>query len=213
MLLNTNNKYLILSSQFADKPRSFCFRGLAGKDDRVHLYTVAQDRGTSNETAMELYNDIKESNVPTSRGEWQRRGHRIEIVSAFYTDCRPYLRGGEKVFLIINPGKSSLFCSLTIVRSSFPHLLSHSHVGAHSNRCTVIRPNTGRYTESKQSIREKLMDGKLTPGVGVNEAMRIWKKEFELADISSHEEYQFSCKGRHQEVGLFITCPPLFFTD
>lgn len=194
-------QHFSLISQFVDEPRSFCFRGLAGKDDRVHLYTVAQDRGTSPETAMELFNDAKEDNVPSSRGGWQGRGQGIEIVSGFYSDSRPYLRGGEKVFLIINPGKSSTtscacffsFSSLTILFSS----------GAHSNRCTVVRPNSGRYTEEKKSIRTKLVEGRLTAGVGVNEAMRIWKKEFELGDIPANEEYQFSCKGRHQQVCLF----------
>ena len=47
------------------------------------------------------------------------------------------------------------------------------------------------------------MNGQLTSGVSVDQAMTIWKREFDLADIPYSEEYQFSCKGRHQEVSLF----------
>jgi len=97
------------SLEFVGKPRTFCFRGLASKDDRVHLYTVAQDSGTSPETARCLYNEAKDdNNAPTSRGEWQRRGHRMEIVTGFYQDSRDIFRVTPKVFLIINPGKSEL---------------------------------------------------------------------------------------------------------
>jgi hypothetical protein len=75
--------------------------------------------------------------------------------------------------------------------------------GAQSDSCIVIRPNRFRVTESKFNIRQKLMNGQLTSGVSVDQAMTIWKREFDLADIPYSEEYQFSCKGRHQEVSLF----------
>jgi len=163
--------------EFAEKPRKFSFRGLAAKDDSVFVYQVAQDQGTSPETAMELYNDVKDDNVPTSRNEWNRRGQRLEIVSGFYTDSRRYYRVTPKVFLIINPG-------------------------AHSDSCITIRPNVGRRTVDKYAIREKLTGGDLA-SVSINRAMEIWKREFELSDISANENYQFSCPGRHKESYIF----------
>ncbi|KAL7535756.1 hypothetical protein ACHAXR_006716, partial [Thalassiosira sp. AJA248-18] len=166
------------SLEFADKPRVFSFRGLTAKDDRVHLYTVAQDVGTSPGTAMELYNEAKDSNAPTSRNEWNRRGHRLEMVTGFYTDSRGYLKVTPKVFLIINSG-------------------------AHRNSCTVIRPNTVRRTEAKSELRKKLMEGRLAACPDVDEAMAIWNREFELADIPADHEYQFSCTGRHKENFIF----------
>ena len=71
---------------------------------KVHLYKIAQDTGTTPETAMDLYKEAKGQNVPTSRDEWNRRGQRLEIVSGFYSDSRGYLKVTPKVFLIINGG-------------------------------------------------------------------------------------------------------------
>lgn len=45
---------------------------------------------------MELYNEAKGQNLPTTRDEWNRRGERLEIVSGFYLDSRSYLKGKEK---------------------------------------------------------------------------------------------------------------------
>lgn len=95
---------LLLLEQFAGKPRAFTFRGLAAKDDRVYLYKVAQDTGTRPEIALELYNEAKGQNVPTSR-EWNRRAERIEINTGFYLDSRRNIfRVTPKVWLIINGG-------------------------------------------------------------------------------------------------------------
>mmetsp|Transcript_6956 Transcript_6956/g.13000 ORF Transcript_6956/g.13000 Transcript_6956/m.13000 type:complete len:341 (-) Transcript_6956:736-1758(-) len=164
--------------EFADKPRTFSFRGLGAKDDRVFLYKVVQDRGTSTETAMELYNDAKDdASIPASRNEWNRRGQRLQIVSGFYTDSRGFLKVTPKVFLIINPG-------------------------AHSDQCITIRPNVGRRTVSKYDVRKKLMEGNLA-SVGAGQAMKIWKREFELSDIPFDEKYQFSCNGRHMVSYIF----------
>ena len=63
----------------------------------------------------------------------------------------------------------------------------------------MIRPNLRRKTESKYDIRQKLMNGHLA-SVGAEEAMIIWKREFDLANIPASEKYQFSCDGRHKEV-------------
>jgi len=163
--------------EFDGKPRSFTFGGLSAKDDRVHLYKVNQDQGMAPEKAMEMYNDVKDDNVPTSRSEWNRRGHRLEIVSGFYTDSRSYFRVTPKVHLIIN-------------------------TGAQSSQCVVIRPNLGRRTVDKYKVRDKLMAGSLA-SMSVDQAMVIWKREFELADIPANEIYQFSCPGRHMESYIF----------
>ena len=116
---------------------------------------------------MELYNEAKnDANVPTSRNEWIQRGQRLQIVTGFYTDSRSYWKVTPKVFLIINSG-------------------------AQSDTCVTIRPNLGRRTEEKVELRKKMMNGVLAP-VGVEEAMEIWNREFELADISADEVYQAS---------------------
>lgn len=80
-------------------------------------------------------------------------------------------------------------------------------IGADSDSCVIIRPNLNRKTGKKYDIREKLMNGVLA-SVTVDKAMKIWKKEFSLADISSDETYQFSCPGRHKEVRKLTT--PLY---
>lgn len=164
--------------EFPDEPRSFCFRGLDAKDDRVLVYKVAQDQGTSAETAMELYNEAKDdTNVPTSRNGWIGRGQRIDISTGFYVDSRRIWKASPKVFLVINPG-------------------------AQSDGCITIRPNLGRRNMAKGEFRKKLTEGTLT-AVGVDEAMRIWQREFELADIPATEMYQLSCAGRHKESYVF----------
>ena len=167
--------------EFHEKPRTFTFGGVTAKDDKVYLYKVAQDQGTTFETAMELYNDAKNENVPTSTSNsngWQRRGHRIEIKTGFYTDSRSLFRVTPKVFLIINPG-------------------------AHSESCVSIRPNIGRRTWEKVKLREQLMQGNLS-FTSVEDAMETWNREFELADISADENYQFSCAGRVSIQGAFF---------
>ncbi len=117
--LNGNN------IEFPDVPRTFCFRGLAAPDDRVLLYKVAQDQGTSPETAMELYNDAKGDNVPTSRRSWNSRGSRLEVRSGFYVDRRHIYRVTPKVFLIINSGEHA-------VQSEFVYHSFYSHYDLHS---------------------------------------------------------------------------------
>ena len=79
------------SIEFPDEPRSFTFRGLGAKDERVNVFKVAQDRGTAWDTAMELYNGAKTGNAPApaaSRNGWLGRGVRLQIASGFYLDSR-----------------------------------------------------------------------------------------------------------------------------
>jgi hypothetical protein len=140
---------------FADRPRTFCFRGLSEKDERVYVYRVSIDKGVSLETAMELYNEAKETEhpQPASRNGWLGRGVRADIKSGFYVDDRPYLRGGKKVFLVINPGPQSHYC-------------------------VVVRPNTGRTTLSKDIIRNtNLGQNKWRLELNVDRATAIWERE------------------------------------
>jgi len=92
--------------EFDGNPRSFTFRGLEAKDERVLLYKVNQDTGITWETALELFQNAKGQNVPTSRSEWNQRGQKFEIVTSFYMDSRsPSLfKLTPKVWLIINGG-------------------------------------------------------------------------------------------------------------
>lgn len=128
----------------------------------------------------DIYNGAKNDNNPTStnrnRHEWVRRGIRIEIVSGFYVDGRNYGKT-SKVFLWINPG-------------------------AHSDHVVQIRPNTARKWIEKKVVRNWLQNGWFT-STSVNDAQRLWKREFELADIPSGEFYQRSCYGRHKQSYVF----------
>ena len=77
--------------EFDGHPRSFTFRGLAAADERVLLYKVNQDTGVTWETALELFNNAKGQNVPTSRSEWNQRGQRFEIVTGECFDGIPII--------------------------------------------------------------------------------------------------------------------------
>ena len=44
--------------------------------------------------------------------------------------------------------------------------------------------------------------------MSLDHAMPIWKREFDLADISADETYQFSCHGRHINVRCFLVIVP-----
>ncbi len=95
----------------------FCFRGLAAKDERVLLYQANVDSGITFDVAMDLYSEAKRNQPeePRAAGDgWTQRDQSDDIVSGFYQDNRSYLLGGKKVFLYINPGDHSDFC--TVVR-------------------------------------------------------------------------------------------------
>ncbi|KAL7545543.1 hypothetical protein ACHAWF_008893 [Thalassiosira exigua] len=168
------------SIEFPGKPRSFRFQGLSAKEDRCLLYEVQQDQGTSPETAMELYNEVKDnttSNTATTSNGWMGRGRRFEIKSGFYVDRRFFCTVTPKVFLVLTSA-------------------------AQGNSVVTIRPNLGRRTVDYHDIKDKILGGSLG-AVSVTEAMRIWKREFELSDISAHDKYQPSCPGRHKKAYIF----------
>ena len=166
--------------EFVGNPRTFCFRGLDAKDERVHVYQVALDSGFTSEMALNMYNAAKTAEQQRSshrrRNGWLGRGVREEIESGFYLDQRDYLKQnggyGKKVFLVVNPG-------------------------AHNDKCIVVRPNSGRCMMAKHKIRTNLSDENWTHMRNVDDALDVWNKEFDLADCSSSEKYQFSCAGRH----------------
>ncbi len=95
--------------------------------------------------------------------------------------------------------KAHTYLLLFRIASTSHHYLAVPTIGAQSDKCIVIRPNKLRITEPKESIRRKLMNGHWA-SVSVDQAMTIWRREFDLANIPASEEYQFSCPGRHKEV-------------
>lgn len=79
------------SVEFVDKPRSFCFGGVAS----IQVYQVQVDQGLSFEIALEMYNN--------EQGAKQVG----KIKTGFYVQKRLRLDKTSKVFLIINPGRNS----------------------------------------------------------------------------------------------------------
>ena len=171
-------------SVVVEKPRSFCFRGLEAKDERVLLYKVKVDRGMDAETALQLYNEAVASDngvhssvvsIDTPFGVSQ-----VIIKSGFYIDRRNDLEV-PRVFLIINQGGVS-------------------------DKCVVVRPNMGKKTWKNEAVWSTLLHGKyyqLELCSDINQAMAAWKKEFDLADRPESETYQRYCYGRHAESFIF----------
>lgn len=160
-----------------EKPRSFCFRGLEAKDERVLLYKAVVDRGMDSETALNLYNEAKEFDGQTGNvsattstggclGGYQVR----RIHSGFYIDRRDIFKEVPRMFLIINQGRTS-------------------------GKCVVIRPNEGKKLYSKEYVWNKLLNGdacRLSKCTDVTKATETWDREFQLADRPANERYQVS---------------------
>ena len=109
------------------EPRSFCFRGLEAKDERVLLYKVVIDRGMDSDTALSLYEEAKE--YANANSDDNARG----IKTGFYIDKRTDIfKEVPRMFLLINQGNTS-------------------------GRCVVVRPNLGRRIYSEKWVRETLM--------------------------------------------------------
>jgi len=171
-----------------EKPRSFCFRGLEAKDERVLLYKVKLDRGMDAETASQLYKEAVASDTETissatniGAGGFFGVGQVRIIKSGFYIDRRREFKEVPRMFLIINQGRAS-------------------------NKCVVVRPNEGKKTFPKEFVWNKLLHGdacQLTLCTDINQAMVTWKKEFDLADRPENERYQRYCYGRHTESCIF----------
>jgi hypothetical protein len=84
-----------------EKPRSFCFRGLEAKDERLFVYKVSVDRGMSAETARQLYQENYDESRDYGRNQPVRTG--------FYIDNRRTYKV-PRVYLIINQGAASKRC-------------------------------------------------------------------------------------------------------
>lgn len=170
--------------QFQGPPRCFRFRGLDAPDEAVLLYEVRVDSGIPVEIAKGLYDDaMKQDNVHGGGNDgagddaWLSTGRRAQIKTGFYTDNRNFLKKTPKVFLVINQSNVSLDKSLM-----------------------VVRPNLGRrfysVTEVFNSISRKEWKPCRTQAE-IDRALKIWTKEFDLADIPRSDYYQQSCPGRH----------------
>lgn len=167
------------------KPRSFCFRGLEAKDERVLVYKITCDRGMDSEMALKLYDEAKSlenhtDNGPddmTDTGGWFGSGQGHKIKSGFYIDRRSDLfTEVPRMYLIINQGKTS-------------------------SRCVVVRPNEGKKIYTKHWVWNKLLHGvcQLQKCTNIDQAVETWDKEFKLADRPASERYQRYCYGRHED--------------
>mmetsp|Transcript_18695 Transcript_18695/g.40471 ORF Transcript_18695/g.40471 Transcript_18695/m.40471 type:complete len:1753 (+) Transcript_18695:126-5384(+) len=162
-------------SVLIEKPRSFCFRGLEAKDERVLLYKVVVDRGMDSETALKFYEEAKA--FDNEAGNSQATTNRRDVASGFYIDRRQDMfKEVPRMFLIMNQGRTS-------------------------GKCVTVRPNEGKKTYSKEWVWDKLFNGvcRLSRCTDVRQAMETWNREFKLADRPSSERYQRYCYGRHDE--------------
>ena len=109
------------------EPRSFCFRGLEAKDERVLLYKINVDKGMDSDTALRLYEEAKAFDNAT--GNDTTRG----IKTGFYIDKRTDIfKEVPRMFLLVNQGSTS-------------------------SKCVVVRPDMGRRIYSKKWVWESLL--------------------------------------------------------
>ena len=164
---------------------------MAAPDERVLLYRVITDTGIEPKKAKELYEDaIRDSrdvpDDPNIEEGFIGKGRRYAVKTGFYIDDRKNFKKTAKVFLIIQLGDGE-------------HVLS-------------IRPNIGRKTVKSRDIFDQIHGTGLKAKslklcktqASVEKALRIWETEFNMADIPETEDYQFSCRGRHQETTVLV---------
>ena len=104
------------------------------------------------------------------------------VVKGFYIDDRPRWKVTSKVFLIIQ--QSSVTVTKTVL---------------------VVRPNIGRRYRGAVQTRRYIQDNYKFCGNKqmLQRALALWEKEFNLANIASDSQYQFSCPGRLSETMIF----------
>jgi hypothetical protein len=109
---------------------------------------------------------------------WYSGGRRgAQIKTGFYIDDRRLYDVTPKVFLVIKQNNDALSTSVL-----------------------VIRPNLGRRFKNANLLFNDIYTRRiLRPCNNIQQALKIWDKEFQLADIDSTSNYQFSCAGRHNE--------------
>lgn len=166
--------------QFEGPPRCFRFGGIDAPDEALLLYNVKVDSGIPADLAKELYEDaMKEiSSFGSEENEdgWLSTGRRGQIRTGFYIDRRKSYKATPKIFLVINQSSVSL-----------------------DKRLMVVRPNLGRRYREVADVYDKIYNQRLWKPCDVDKALKIWKKEFELANCSRKHFYQFSCPGRHSK--------------
>lgn len=191
--------------KFTSEPKVFHFRGLDAMDERLYMYTVKRDAGVDVDTARRLYeeaitdqggaqdssNDNGNDNnggilggnwLSTSRRSTNGRGHNIK--TGFYIDrgWRPKNYGrGEYRYLKID--KVFLYIS-----SDTPLM---------KNKVLRVRPN-GKDVVFAGDQKLTHLDYCKTP-TEIENALKAWQKEFEMADCPSNELYQKTCYGRHTD--------------
>ena len=181
--------------KFADKPRVFHFGGIDAKQQRLFVYTVKRDAGVDSETAKRLYDEaIKDERCQTENGGWISTGDEVSIGSrsiapkrkiktGFYIDDG--VRCGRKSFLDATP---KVFLYIT---SDSPSM---------QGKVLRVRPNDGRAIDTEQYVEDNMWKYKACKTEQeIERALKLWDKEFELADIPNKRNYQFSCPGRHAE--------------
>jgi hypothetical protein len=169
------------------KPRSFCFRGLEAKDERLLVYKVLVDRGLNSESARSMYEEATTDDAISNNSNTSSNHQRI--VTGFYADKRNLFKEVPRMFLIIDQESTS-------------------------SNCIVVRPNEGKKLVTKYWLwNEFLAPGsiQLTRCTNIPEALEIWSKEFALADLPSSESYQRYCYGRHDESKLLNQSNIIFF--
>jgi len=173
--------------QFDAAPRCFRFKGLDAPDEAILLYNVRVDSGIPVDLAKRLYDDaMQDDNLLHGKDDgeqdgWLVTGRRAQIKTGFYIDSRKDWKKSAKVFLVINQSSVSL-----------------------DTRVMVVRPNLGKRFQEASDVYDKIYNKKwwkpCNNKTKMDRALKIWKKEFDLADISNNETYQRSCKGRHSDM-------------
>eukprot|EP00526_Cylindrotheca_closterium_P003038 CAMPEP_0113641530 /NCGR_PEP_ID=MMETSP0017_2-20120614/21801_1 /TAXON_ID=2856 /ORGANISM="Cylindrotheca closterium" /LENGTH=1621 /DNA_ID=CAMNT_0000552875 /DNA_START=20 /DNA_END=4885 /DNA_ORIENTATION=- /assembly_acc=CAM_ASM_000147 len=169
--------------KFNGPPRCFRFRGLDAPDEAILLYNVRVDSGIPADLAKELYDDAMKDDTLFGSNEaeedgWLKTGRRSQISTGFYIDSRNSYKKSPKVFLVINQSAVSLDKSVM-----------------------VVRPNLGRRYKDVNEVYNNIHSWRnWKPCDDIDKALKVWKKEFDLADIPSKEYYQSSCPGRHSNM-------------
>jgi hypothetical protein len=105
-----------------NKPRSFCFRGLEAKDERLLVYKVVVDRGMNSQSARSLYEEALTDDAVNNNSNTSSNHQRI--VTGFYADKRNFFKEVPRIFLIIDQESTS-------------------------SNCIVVRPNEGKKLVTK----------------------------------------------------------------
>lgn len=186
--------------KFAAKPRVFHFRGEDAMAERLYMYSVQRDSGVDVETAKRLYDDAiasqgEREGTATNEDDgyddinarngvmWISRNTKQTIKTGFYIDQgwrTNNIRGRHRYIKIPK--------AFLLITSDTPLMKS---------KVLRVRPN-GKEVTHVANVKMTHLEYCNSPEK-IQEALKAWEREFEAADIPSHQEYQFSCNGRHTE--------------